>query len=154
MNVLNCLQTAPTEKLQISSVCAEIPGTALLLELGSAPRDEYGDWVTTGVVAVIEALQSLQRMTEREHEDVNPVTVVCAGIPDDLTCAIAADALFEAVRGIVQSVTLESAAQSLQCNVLRVARISDGSLAAVLRYLASSAGGFALGTTLNLAGSR
>lgn len=151
MIVRDCLGAGGAQAQALCRACGEVSGTVLLLQLGSAPVDPYERWVTAGVIAVIEELRALQRTSDSQLREANPVTVLCAGVCDP---AAPAEALFEAVRGVVQSVTLESAAQSLRCNALRAQDPSDERVAAALRYLASPEGGFALGSTLDLAGAR
>jgi hypothetical protein len=150
MIVVDCLGTAQREAQALGAACAEVAGTVLLLQLGAAPSDPYEDWVVAGTVAVLDELRSLQRDAGADAGDRNPVTVVCAGAAGE---SPAAEALFEAVRGILQSLTLEPEARCLRCNVVRAGDAGDERVGAILRYLASPDGGFAIGTTLDLGGA-
>jgi hypothetical protein len=150
MNVVDCLGSAPSEAQTLRAAGADVAGTVLLLQLGAAPADPYEDWVTAGTLAVVEQLRSLQSLGADGARERNPVTVLCAGEPG---APPAAEALFEAMRGVVQSVTLEPAARELRCNVLRAERADDARVLAALRYIASDDGGFAVGSTLDLMGA-
>jgi hypothetical protein len=150
MNVVDCLGGGASQARALDAAGAEIAGTVLLLQLGAPPSDPYEEWVTAGALAVVERLRALQGLGEQVAER-NPVTVLCAGRGG--AAAPAAEALFEATRGIVQSVTLEPAARALRCNVLRAEDAGDERVLTALRYLASDDGGFAVGSTLDLVGS-
>lgn len=150
MDVLDCLGTARADAQLLASQCAALGGTVILLSMDAGGGDRDESWVASAVVAVLGELQSLQRTPQRSA--VEPVTIVCAGTGGE--GAPMSQALFEATRGIAQSVTLESGASQLRCNVLRVERASDERLPVVLRYLSSPDGAFALGSTLDLVGAR
>lgn len=151
MNVVDCLGSGASQARALDAAGGDVAGTVLLLQLGAAPADPYAEWVTAGTLAVVERLRALQELGEQAARERGPVTVLCAG--DRSAAAPAAEALFEAARGIVQSLTLEPAARALRCNVLRAEDAADERVLTALRYLASSDGGFAAGSTLDLVGA-
>jgi hypothetical protein len=128
----------------------DLPESAvvLLLTLRSGAPDPEQQWVVDGIVAVVAALQDIAAKADDEGER-RPVVVTVLQ-PADLAESErpAAEALYEALRGLAQAATLEASTARLRINVLAAGRDHLDDVARMVRHLASA--GFTIGASFDL----
>ena len=129
------------------------------LDLAAGP-DPGGDaaaaqtWVVDGSVTVLEALG---RLAAEGGDERRAVTVVVrtpdlAGAPAPRRAA--AEAAVEALRGIVQSATLEDSTAGLRVNLVAGGPDDDEDVARTVAFLSSPDAGFVIGASFDLRSAR
>lgn len=119
---------------------------AVVRPLRAAEPADRDALLTDGVFAVIEHLARTSQQAE------GGCSVIDLRIPDDVAADSLAgtEAFVEAVRGLVQSLTLETPPQSPACNIVVSSEGQSASRDRTIHYLISPHGDFSRGSTYDL----
>jgi hypothetical protein len=158
VELLECLGGGSPLAERVGELPAGDGAAVVLLDLAEAsPASPAGPdlaraWVLDGSADVIAALATLVADTGAEAAVRRPTTVLVR-VPDgdgSVARRAAAEAVVEAVRGIVQSASLEASTAALRLNVVVAAPADDDDALRTLGYLSSADAGFVVGSTFDL----
>jgi hypothetical protein len=146
---MNVLQYAILESTGSVDWGETTPFTVLVPSFGAA-EPTFRDRVHLPVAAVIEDLRQLVHAREHRATSTDAVAIVimaASGRTPEERAALH-EALFEALRGVIGSLTLELAPSGLLLNLVRANDIDQAS--AALEFLATDKAAFVAGSTIDL----
>lgn len=123
----------------------------LLLTLDEGPGDDFDRWVTTDVSALIEQLRTSLSQLAGEGREPRSMAVVVRSAPATSPWQEAAmEATWQAVRGVVHSLTREFGSRRVRLNAVRAPSHNQTELKETLAFLASDGGAFVAGSSVDL----
>lgn len=125
-----------------------VPDRAALLVLvyETSGAEIFSSAVSSPVALIVESLQEVWLARSQSRSTLDRVALVL--VDDGSVAPALSESLFEALRGVCGSLTLELSPQGLNINLVR-ARAMDQALS-VLGYLADESAGFVAGSTIDL----
>jgi len=139
---------------RLVGVRGDANAAVVVLALGEDAEDPEERWVVDGSVGVIGALGRLSAAGAPKGRQ-RPVTVlVWTQQQGEPRRRAAAEAAFEAARGIAQTATREDSTAALRVNVVAGGPDEAADVVRTVAFLSCAAGGFVAGSTFDLRGTR